>query len=221
MKAVARHSLSILFSGMLLAGCQTPLGQLQELASTHARQVQTLPGSPFPLVIAAPKQVQAGQRLRVYLEGDGHAWATPSQPSLDPSPRQLLVADLAFADPMPAVYLARPCQFVSAPACNNALWTNRRYAEEVVHSLDLALDDIGSGFFHCRIEIGLGHRLAAFAREHQIEQGFGARQAADVGGEEAGLGHAGGLDCVGAQERRKLATAALKASAPPLRRVRR
>lgn len=142
MKPVARHSLSILFSSMLLAGCQTPLGQLQELASIHARKVQTLPGSPFPLVIATPQQVQAGQRLRVYLEGDGHAWATPSQPSLDPSPRQLLVADLAFADPMPAIYLARPCQFVSAPACNNALWTNRRYAEEVVHSLDLALDQL-------------------------------------------------------------------------------
>ncbi|WP_341304136.1 alpha/beta hydrolase [Pseudomonas sp. TMP25] len=133
---------ALLLLATLLYGCQAPLGQLQELAMTHGRQVHILPGSPFPLVLAAPRQALSGKRLRVYLEGDGHAWATPSQPSLDPSPHQLLVAGLAFADPTPNLYLARPCQFVSAPACSTALWTNRRYAEEVVHSLDQALDQL-------------------------------------------------------------------------------
>ena len=51
--------------------------------------------------------------------------------------------------------------------------------------LDLALDDIGRGLFHRRVEVGLRHRLAALAREDQIEQGFGARQAADMGGGKA------------------------------------
>lgn len=132
----------LLLLATLLSGCQAPLGQLQELASANGRQVQTLSGLPFPLVLAAPRQVVSGQRLRVYLEGDGHAWATPSQPSLDPSPRQLMVAKLAFTDPTPNLYLARPCQFVSVPACNTALWTNQRYAKKVVHSLDQALDQL-------------------------------------------------------------------------------
>lgn len=126
----------------LLSGCQAPLNQLHELATANGRQVHTLPGSPFPLVLAEPQHAVNGQRLRVYLEGDGYAWATSSQPSLDPSPRHLLVAGLAFADPTPNLYLARPCQFVSAAACNTALWTNRRYAEEVVSSLDTALDQL-------------------------------------------------------------------------------
>jgi pimeloyl-ACP methyl ester carboxylesterase len=133
---------ALLLLATLLYGCQTPLSQLQELATANGRQVHTLPGSPFPLVLAGPQHAVNGQRLRIYLEGDGHAWATSSQPSLDPSPRHLLVADLAFADPIPNLYLARPCQFISAPACTTALWTNRRYAEEVVHSLDLALDQL-------------------------------------------------------------------------------
>lgn len=133
---------ALLLLATLLYGCQAPLSQLQELAAINGRQVVTLPGSPFPLVLAGPQRAVNGQRLRVYLEGDGHAWATPSQPSLDPSPRHLLVAELAFADPTPNLYLARPCQFVSTKACNTTLWTNRRYAEEVVHSLDQALDQL-------------------------------------------------------------------------------
>jgi pimeloyl-ACP methyl ester carboxylesterase len=133
---------ALLLLATLLVACQAPLGQLQELASANGRQVQNLPGSPFPLVLAGPRQAVNGKRLRIYLEGDGHAWATPSQPSLDPSPRQLILAELAFTDPTPNLYLARPCQFISAPACNTALWTNRRYAEEVVHSLDQALDQL-------------------------------------------------------------------------------
>lgn len=142
MKPATRHHLSMLFISVLMAGCQGSLGQLQELANTHARQVHILPGSPFRLVSAAPRQIAKGQRLRVYLEGDGYAWVRPDRPSLDPTPKQLLVASLAFSDPSPAVYLARPCQFVSSPACTSAVWTNHRYSEEVVQSLDQALDQL-------------------------------------------------------------------------------
>ncbi|MDT9126857.1 alpha/beta hydrolase, partial [Escherichia coli] len=52
------------------------------------------------------------------------------------------MAEQAFVDPTPTVYLARPCQFVSGPACTSAVWTIRRYAEEVVQSLDQALDHL-------------------------------------------------------------------------------
>ncbi|MDD1506172.1 alpha/beta hydrolase [Pseudomonas sp. CNPSo 3701] len=122
-----------------LGGCQSPQERLGELAGQHHR-LQTLDSKPFPLLLGAPVQAPAAARLRVYLEGDGQAWATPSQPSLDPSPSDLLVARLAFSDPTPSLYLARPCQFVTAPGCTTSLWTSRRFGSEVLGSLDGALD---------------------------------------------------------------------------------
>ncbi|HCI1951316.1 TPA: alpha/beta hydrolase [Pseudomonas aeruginosa] len=128
--------------GTLLAGCQSPREALQQLANAHGRQLEILPGQPFPLAMLAPKGTTAPTRLRVYLEGDGHAWATATQPSLDPSPHNLLVARLAVDDPTPNAYLARPCQFVMAPTCEPALWTDRRFSQEVVTSLSQALDQM-------------------------------------------------------------------------------
>lgn len=87
-----------------------------------------------------PQSTMKATRLRVYLEGDGHAWATATQPSLDPSPHNLLVARLAVDDPTPNAYLARPCQFVMASACEPDLWTDRRFSQEVVTRLSQALD---------------------------------------------------------------------------------
>ncbi|MGV8842044.1 MAG: alpha/beta hydrolase [Pseudomonas sp.] len=126
----------------VLSGCQSPHQALQALASQHSARLETLPTQPFPLALGTPLQRPATSRIRIYLEGDGHAWATSSQPSLDPSPRHLLVAQLAFSDPLPSLYLARPCQFVTSTRCHPAIWTNRRFGEEVLNSLDGALDRI-------------------------------------------------------------------------------
>lgn len=136
---------ALLFGALLalvLGGCQAPLQRLGELAGQHDQRLQTLDTEPFPLLLGTPAQVPAAAHLRVYLEGDGHAWATRSQPSLDPSPRDLLVARLAFSDPTPSLYLARPCQFVTAPGCTTRLWTAQRFGAEVLGSLDQALDVI-------------------------------------------------------------------------------
>ncbi|XXF08748.1 alpha/beta hydrolase [Pseudomonas sp. D2-3] len=134
----------VLLLGALLAlalgGCQSPQQRLGELAGQHHQQLQTLDAKPLPLLSGAPNLQSGVPRLRIYLEGDGHAWATPSQPSLDPSPRDLLVARLAFSDPTPSLYLARPCQFVSAPGCSPRLWTNQRFSADVLRSLDQGLD---------------------------------------------------------------------------------
>ncbi|ANI17481.1 alpha/beta hydrolase [Pseudomonas citronellolis] len=134
--------LPALLLGALLAGCQSSREALQQLADAHGRQLEILQGQPFPLVMLAPQGIAKATRLRVYLESDGHAWATATQPSLDPSPHNLLVARLAVDDPTPNAYLARPCQFVMAPSCEPALWTNRRFSQEVVTSLSQALDQM-------------------------------------------------------------------------------
>ncbi|SDI60398.1 hypothetical protein SAMN05216588_12034 [Pseudomonas flavescens] len=144
MLMASRASSGALILGVLLSvalsGCQSPLQQLDELAGKQDQRLQTLDSTPFPLLLSAPGRALSTSRIRVYMEGDGQAWATRSQPSLDPSPRDLLVARLAFADPTPSLYLARPCQFVRSDACDTALWTDRRFGSEVLASLDGALD---------------------------------------------------------------------------------
>ena len=142
-----------LLIGTLLASCQSPREALQQLADAHRRQLEILPGQPFPLVILAPQGTAKTTRLRVYLEGDGHAWATATQPSLDPSPHNLLVARLAVEDPSPNAYLTRPCQFVMTPACDPTFWTNRRFSQEIVTSLSQALDQLKQQYGNQEFEL--------------------------------------------------------------------
>jgi pimeloyl-ACP methyl ester carboxylesterase len=137
----------------VLAGCQTPREALQQLADEHGRPLEFLQGQPYPLALISPRQTPKVTRLRVYLEGDGHAWATTTQPSLDPSPLNLLVARLAVDDPSPNVYLARPCQFVSVPGCQPELWTNRRFSQDVVDSLSQALDRLKARYGNREFEL--------------------------------------------------------------------
>lgn len=129
-----------LLASAMLAGCQAPMAELQQLSDRHGHQVVVQASQPFPLATSVPRQPGNTSRLRVYIEGDGHAWATSSQPSLDPSPHHLMLAGLALADPLPSVYLARPCQFVDAAGCNADVWTDGRFSQAVVDSLGQALD---------------------------------------------------------------------------------
>ncbi|MBP1145256.1 putative esterase [Pseudomonas sp. PvP027] len=142
----------LLLSGAI-AGCQSPRVGLQQLAEQHGRQMQILSAQPFPLAALLPPETFRTPRLRVYLEGDGHAWATATQPSLDPSPRKLFVPRMAINDPTPSVYLARPCQFITAPACNPALWTDRRFSQDVVTSLSSALDQMKQRYGNNEFEL--------------------------------------------------------------------
>lgn len=138
---------------VLLIACQTPREALQQLAQEHGRHWEVLPGHAFPLFILAPRTAEKMTRLRVYLEGDGHSWATATQPSLDPSPHNLLVPRLAVDDPTPNVYLARPCQFVMAATCQTSLWTDRRFSQAVVDRLSQAMDQLKQRYGNREFEL--------------------------------------------------------------------
>lgn len=153
LRAGVRRLGTALLLGTLLPGCQSPRQALQQLAGEHGQHLDVLYTHPFPLLFGAPDSIPSNTRLRIYLEGDGHAWATASQPSLDPSPRQLLVARLAFGDPTPSLYLARPCQFVTAPGCVPELWTSRRFSMEALDSLDQALSAIKARYGNDQFEL--------------------------------------------------------------------
>lgn len=85
-----------------------------------------------------------GSPLTVYIEGDGLAWLSRTEVSPDPTPRNPVGLRLAAADPSPNVlYVARPCQYappsVDRRCANSDYWTDRRFAEEVVASVDAAV----------------------------------------------------------------------------------
>lgn len=82
--------------------------------------------------------------LTIYIEGDGRSWIDGLFPSDDPTPINLVALQLAVRQPRGAVaYLARPCQFVgidTQPMCNKSVWTGGRFSEDVVASMNQAVD---------------------------------------------------------------------------------
>lgn len=151
-RLIAANLLFILLAGTLTA-CQTPQHALEHLATQHNYQLHKQLLAGLPLVSLVPKQTNNSRVLRIYLEGDGRAWITRSQPSLDPTPRHLLIAQLAMQDPLPSIYLARPCQFIKHDNCRTELWTHARFSQEVLTSLSLALDQLRSEFKNDRFEL--------------------------------------------------------------------
>jgi pimeloyl-ACP methyl ester carboxylesterase len=127
----------------LLAACAGP-GVSAEQAAALARKAglkpMTIPGRPFALA-AFVRQTDPSAPVAVYIEGDGLAWLSESEPSADPTPTDPIGLKLAAADPSPNVItLARPCQYVWSNACREAYWTDRRFSEEVVQAMSAALD---------------------------------------------------------------------------------
>lgn len=81
--------------------------------------------------------------MRVYIEGDGFAWATHSRLSEDPTPINPFTAGVMASDPSRCkVYIARPCQYVGTDGCDSTYWSDKRFAGEVIESYNDALDQI-------------------------------------------------------------------------------
>jgi hypothetical protein len=127
-----------------IEGCAIidPDAHADALAAPAHLQRQQVDADGF--VLTAFSRISAPDKpLRVYIEGDGLAWLSRTQPSLDPTPREATGLALAAADPAPnVVYLARPCQFTPMsmnPRCAIPYWTARRFAPEVVRSMNSAV----------------------------------------------------------------------------------
>lgn len=116
-----------------------------KLASARGWQGERLQAGGFELQAYLPARQAQSEILTVYIEGDGLAWLSPSQPSGDPTPRDPLALRLALAQPEgSAVYLARPCQYLpdDSPGCSSVYWTESRFAPEVVAAASLAIDTL-------------------------------------------------------------------------------
>lgn len=87
--------------------------------------------------------------LTIYLEGDGYAWVDGQFPSDDPTPHKPIAMQLAMAQPgqTAVAYLGRPCQYTDAQAdvrCRKTVWTDARFGEAVIQSVDAAINQLKS-----------------------------------------------------------------------------
>lgn len=136
-------------------GCAVKHTDLETLSSGAEIKPEVMPSKPYPLQGMLPEPGDY-DRLRVYIEGDGRAWATRRNPSNDPTPSNSLVATLAITDKRPSVYLARPCQFVMTDGCNPKLWTDKRFGPEVLATYESALNGLKARYNTTQFEL-VGH----------------------------------------------------------------
>lgn len=100
---------------------------------------QTVMAPPY-VVAGWYKITDPGEPIKVYIEGDGHAFNEDGQPTDNPTPRGEFMRRLAAGDPSPNVaYLGRPCQFLQTEACTVADWTVGRFSDSVITAMDSAV----------------------------------------------------------------------------------
>ena len=133
----------------LISGCVSldRNAHADSLAKPAGLQREVLVTGEFRLT-AFSRITRPDQPLRIYIEGDGLAWISRTEPSLDPTPVAATGLALAAADPSANVaYLARPCQFTPMqdnPRCAVAYWTGKRFAPEVVDAMDGAIGQLAA-----------------------------------------------------------------------------
>lgn len=135
----------------LFAGCgaSKPLSARISLAEGLAAKASlirhTVPAGLFDLAAWMRMEAPAAP-ARIYIEGDGLAFVSRHQISLNPTPINPAALRLATQDTAPnVVYLARPCQFSGwhgEGACPDKYWTSARTAKEVIESYQAALNQI-------------------------------------------------------------------------------
>ncbi|HNX68408.1 MAG TPA: alpha/beta hydrolase [Candidatus Omnitrophota bacterium] len=134
--------LSFLFFSCATLSPDFRRSKAEDIARGGGLQKTTVRADPF--VLTAYSRITApGKPLRIYIEGDGYAFVTRSRVSGDPTPREPLALELAAEDPsVNVVYLARPCQFTPMeqnPKCEEFYWTDGRFSDEVIRSMDAAV----------------------------------------------------------------------------------
>lgn len=133
-----------IITALAITGCaKQELDQITTSANFKQQYVQT---QPFKLASWRRINNKNCGSVNIYLEGDGRVRKGYTQISKDPTPHSKTMLELAALDPATnVVYLARPCQYSPddlQTVCDNKYWTSARYSEEVVKSMNQAIEQI-------------------------------------------------------------------------------
>ena len=123
-----------------ICGCASPARHAQLLARARGLEPVTLQGNMFQHHGFSALRGAPGL-LVLFIDGDGSPWIDGGRRiAADPTPRVPLALELAAATPASVLYLGRPCYLepTRPPPCSEALWTSRRYSDEVVASMSAA-----------------------------------------------------------------------------------
>lgn len=84
--------------------------------------------------------------IRIYIEGDGHAFDGYGKPTSNPTPKSYMLRDMASRDNSPnVVYMARPCQFIMSDNCNITDWTSGRFSTHNIDTMANAIRHVANG----------------------------------------------------------------------------
>jgi dienelactone hydrolase len=127
--------------GVLVAACATPAQHFAREAQALGFASEVVAGDPFRHVVYYAGVDTSADVLHVYIEHDGTPWIDGRIVSDDPTPRTPFALELMARDSGPRLFLGRPCYFATRRdrGCSTLMWTNRRYAPEVVDSMAAAL----------------------------------------------------------------------------------
>lgn len=145
----------------LLVAC-TPsieelLGRASQLTERAGFERTIIDSGQFQLVTFS-RFTDTNAPLTFYIEGDGHAFVTPSRISKNPTPHNPIGLQLAASDTRSKniVYIARPCHYHiegADPGCSSKYWVSHRYSESVVASLNGAVEQLQLEHGFPRVEL--------------------------------------------------------------------
>jgi hypothetical protein len=88
-------------------------------------------------IFSLQKLTENNSPINIFIEGDGRAWLSKRVVSPNPTPRNLLLANMALKDSARNImYFARPCQFVDDDKCEKKYWTTERFSKPVIKSYE-------------------------------------------------------------------------------------
>jgi hypothetical protein len=124
----------------VVVGCASPATRYNERAAGYGFERLVIQGDHFRHVLFIHNHTLDGP-LHIYFESDGTPWRNGHLPARDPTPLRPVALELMALDNGPAMLVGRPCYhgLVDDPGCDVGLWTDARYGEMVVRSLETAI----------------------------------------------------------------------------------
>lgn len=121
---------------LLLNGCASPSLKYELLVENYELIQKTQMGLGYEHFLI--HNGKSGDKLHIYVEGDGLPWQNRYQISPNPTPRNPLALNLLTQDTNFALYVGRPCYFNlhSSQNCSPQQWTNGRYGADIVDSME-------------------------------------------------------------------------------------
>jgi hypothetical protein len=147
-----RYKAALLTAAIFTGGCASKALDQAYLPNNNQYRATVVTTPDFDIQTVQPT-AHTADVLRVYIEGDGRAWATSRTASTDPTPTQSLMLQYQQSDATPSVYMARVCQFVQSDSCNKQVWTDQRFSGAVIQSHSHALDQLKTKYGNQQFEL--------------------------------------------------------------------